>query len=44
MYELDESKYLYLLGIIRYGAVVLLNLYWQRKKQRELATLTWLKT
>ncbi|MNK21341.1 von Willebrand factor type A domain protein [compost metagenome] len=36
MYELDESKYLYLLGIIPVLVLLfLLNLYWQRKKQRE---------
>lgn len=36
MYELDESKYLYLLGIIPVLVVLfLVNLYWQRKKQRE---------
>ncbi|NDJ00010.1 VWA domain-containing protein [Flavobacterium sp. LaA7.5] len=36
MYELDESKYLYLLGIIPVLVLLfLLNLWWQRKKQRE---------
>lgn len=36
MYELDEPKYLYLLGIIPVLIVLfLLNLYWQMKKQRE---------
>lgn len=36
MYELDESKYLYLLGIIPVLVLVFLyNLYWKRKKQRE---------
>ncbi|KGO91785.1 VWA domain-containing protein [Flavobacterium subsaxonicum] len=36
MYELDESKYLYLLGIIPVLVLIFLyNLYWKRKKQRE---------
>ena len=36
MYELDEPKYLYLLAILPVLVVVfLLNLWWQRKKQRE---------
>ncbi|MHA3787416.1 VWA domain-containing protein [Flavobacterium hauense] len=36
MYELDEPKYLYLLGIIPILVLLfLLNLYWQKKKQRE---------
>lgn len=36
MYELDESKYLYLFGIIPVLVLLFLyNLYWKRKKQRE---------
>jgi len=36
MYELDESKYLYLLGVIPVLVLIFLyNLYWKRKKQRE---------
>lgn len=36
MYELDESKYLYLLGILPVLVLIyLINLWWQRKKQRE---------
>ncbi len=36
MYELDEPKYLYLLGIVPVLLLLfLLNLYWQNKKQRE---------
>lgn len=36
MYELDESKYLYLLGILPILVLIyLINLWWQRKKQRE---------
>ena len=36
MYELDESKYLYLLGILPLLVLIyLINLWWQRKKQRE---------
>ncbi|OIQ19359.1 MAG: BatB protein [Flavobacterium sp. MedPE-SWcel] len=35
MYELDESKYLYLFAILPVLVVLfLVNLYWQRKKQR----------
>lgn len=44
MYELDESKYLYLLGIIPVLVLLfLLNLYWQRKKQREFGDLDLVK-
>lgn len=40
MYELDEKKYLYLLGIIAVFAVFFLfNLYWQRRKQKEFGDL-----
>ncbi len=36
MYELDDSKYLYLLGVIPVLLLLFLyNLYWKRKKQRE---------
>ena len=36
MYELDDPKYLYLLGIIPVLLLLFLfNLYWKRKKQRE---------
>lgn len=36
MYELDESKYFYLFGIIPVLVLLFLfNLYWKRKKQRE---------
>ena len=36
LYELDNPKYLYLLGIIPVLVLLFLyNLYWQRKKQRE---------
>jgi Ca-activated chloride channel family protein len=36
MYELDESKYLYLLAILPVLVLIfLINLWWKRKKQRE---------
>lgn len=36
MYELDESKYLYLFGILPVLVLLFLyNLYWKKKKQRE---------
>ncbi len=36
MYELDEPKYLYILGVVPVLLLLfLLNLYWQKKKQRE---------
>lgn len=36
MYELDQSKYLYLLGILPLLVLIFLyNLYWKRKKQKE---------
>lgn len=36
MYELDESKYLYLFGVLPVLVLLFLfNLYWKRKKQRE---------
>jgi Ca-activated chloride channel family protein len=36
LYELDDPKYLYLLGIIPVLVLLFLyNLYWQKKKQRE---------
>lgn len=36
MYELDEPKYLYFLGIVPVLVLLyLINLWWQRKKQRE---------
>ncbi|RZJ55681.1 MAG: BatB protein, partial [Flavobacterium sp.] len=36
MYELDESKYLYLLAVVPVLVLLYLyNLYWKRKKQKE---------
>lgn len=44
MYEIDEIKYLWLLGIIPVLVVVFLfNLYWKRKKQREFGDLAMVK-
>lgn len=41
MYEIDESKYLWLLCIIPVLMLVFLfNLYWKRKKQREFGDVT----
>lgn len=40
MYEIDDSKYLWLLCIIPFLVLVFLfNLYWRRKKQREFGDL-----
>src|SRR6476620_10355032 len=44
MYELEEKIYLYLLLILPIlAAIFLLNLYWQRKKQREFGDLELVK-
>ncbi len=44
MYELDDSRYLWLLGIIPVLVLVFLyNLYWRRKKQREFGDLALVK-
>ena len=44
MYELDESKYLVLLGIIPVLVLLFLyNLYWKRRKQREFCDLELVK-
>jgi Ca-activated chloride channel family protein len=40
MYEIDDNKYLWLLGIIPVLVLIFLfNLYWKRKKQREFGDL-----
>ncbi|CAM3470603.1 VWFA domain-containing protein [Flavobacterium longum] len=40
MYEIDEIKYLWLLGIVPVLVLVFLfNLYWKRKKQREFGDI-----
>jgi len=40
MYELDDSKYLYLLAIIPLLVLIFLyNLYWKRKKQKQFGNL-----
>ena len=40
MYELDESKYLYLLFLLPILAVLFLYIeFWKRKKQREFGDL-----
>lgn len=40
MYELDDSKYLYLLAIIPFLVLIFLyNLYWKRKKQKQFGNL-----
>lgn len=44
MYEIDEIKYLWLLGIVPVLVLVFLfNLYWKRKKQREFGDLALVK-
>ena len=44
MYELDDPKYFYLLGIIPVLVLLfLLNLWWQRKKQREFGNTALVK-
>ncbi len=44
MYELDESKYLYLFAIVPVLVLLFLyNLYWKRKKQREFGDVELVK-
>ena len=44
MYEIDEIKYLWLLGIVPVLVLVFLfNLYWKRKKQREFGDIALVK-
>lgn len=44
MYELDDSKYLYLFAVIPVLALIFLyNLYWKRKKQREFGNVVLVK-